>query len=191
MISLKDFKKRDVLTDDGTKLGAVSDVKLDKNLNITGLSLKMESRKMAEDLALDKPIISSLRGDIAIEHVKSVSDNVLLNKKFDDLYKYIDEETDWRPLSDFIGFTISDSNGKDIGGVESLLFDEETWGLPTMVITIKKDTLELLDMEKSFLRKTRLGISMEHVDEIGDYILLDTTVDNLGEIIEEEPVKKV
>ncbi|MBS3817249.1 MAG: PRC-barrel domain-containing protein [Candidatus Thermoplasmatota archaeon] len=191
MISLKDFRKKDVLTDDGTILGVVTDVKIEDDLNIVGLKLKMESRKMAEDLGLDKPMISSLKGDIGIDHVKSVSDNILLDKKFADLYTYIEEETDWRPVSELIDYKISDSQGKDIGEVDGILFDEEDWGIPMMVVTIEKDTHELLDMEKSLLRKTRLGISMRHVDKIGDYILLDTTADNLGDIIEEEPVKKV
>ncbi|MFP3872699.1 MAG: PRC-barrel domain-containing protein [Candidatus Aenigmatarchaeota archaeon] len=191
MISLRDFRKKDVLTEDGTILGAVTDIKLGADLNIVGLRLKMESRKMAEDLGLDKPMISSLKGDIGIEHVKSVSDNILLNKKFDELYAYMEEETDWRPVSELIDYKISDSQGTDIGKVAGISFDEEDWGIPMLVVTIEKDTHELLDMDKSLLRKTRLGISMRHVDKIGDYILLDTTADNLGDIIEEEPVKKV
>lgn len=168
----------------------MSDVKLERDLNITGLSLRLD-KKMAEDLGLDKPILSSLMGDISKEHIKSISDNVLLNKKLDDLYKYIEDDTEWRAASELIDYNISDTNGKDVGKVEGLILDEENWGIPTMIVTIKKDTLELLDMKKSLLSKTKLGISMEHVENIGDYIMLDTTADNMGEIIKEEQVKKV
>ncbi len=190
MITLKELNKKGVLTSDGVEIGIVSDVKLERSLNIAGLSLRID-KKMAEDLALDKPFLSSMKGDISIEHVKSISDSVLLNKRLEDLYKYIRDDTEWRPASELVDYKISDSNGKDIGEVHELLLDEENWGIPEMIVTIKKDTLELMDMKKSLLSKTKLGISMEHVENIGDYIMLDTNADNLGEIIKEESVKKV
>lgn len=190
MISLKDFKKMGVLTEDGVRLGTVRDVKLGSGLDIKGLGLKID-KKMAEDLALDKPILSSLVGDVGINHVKSVSDNVLLNQRLDDLYKYIKDETDWKSASELFDFKISDSNGKTVGDVDDILLDEDEWGVPMMVVKIEKDTLDILDIKKSLMRKTKLGISMEHVENIGDYIMLDTTADNLGDIIKEEPVKKV
>ncbi len=190
METFDDIEGKEVLSSDGNVMGEVIDFTYMENWQLEGIMVKI-NKKFAEDLGMDKPLLSSLKMKIKLEHVKSVSDSVVLKRSLDELYKYFEEDEFTEKLTSIIGLKISDSAGTKVGEVEDILIDTENWGTPSILAIIYKEVLEDLDMKKSLLSKTKIGISMEHVSDIGDVIMLDTTAGGLGDIIEKEPVKKV
>ncbi|MFO7991111.1 MAG: PRC-barrel domain-containing protein [Thermoplasmata archaeon] len=190
MKTYEELEGREVLSSDGNLMGAVDDFTLTEDRQMDGMVVKI-NKKVIDELGMDKPLLSSLKMEIKLEHIKSVSDKVILNKSLDELYKYFVEEEFATELTSLIGREISDSAGTNVGEVEDILMDTETWGTPSILAKLDNSVLEDLDMKKALLSKTKIGISMGHVSDIGDVVMLDTTAEDMGKIIEKEPVKKV
>jgi len=45
-------------------------------------------------------------------------------------------------------------------------------------------------MEKCLLGDNRLHISMQHIIDVGDYVMLEVTAEDIGKILENTPIKK-
>jgi sporulation protein YlmC with PRC-barrel domain len=81
--------------------------------------------------------------------------------------------------------------GKIVGTVEDINIDTQSWKLPSLIIKIRKDALEMVKMEKCLLGDNRLHISMQHIVDIGDYAMLEVTAEDIGKILDSTPIKKV
>lgn len=190
MEEFDELESKEVLSSDGNLVGKLADFTLEEDWRMEGMEVKID-KDAADELGAEKPLLSSPKMKIALTHVKAVSDKIVLDEPLEELYRYFEEDEFADRIMSIIGLKISDSEGNDIGKVEDLLIDVEEFGKPSLSVTLEKDMLEDLNVKKSFLSKTRVGISMEHVRDIGDVVMLDTTAENLGEIIEKEPVKKI
>ncbi len=188
MEGLKGLEGKKVLTKDGKLTGKVIDFTYQGD-RIEKIVLKM-NKDILEDIGEEKPMLSSVKRALEIEKIKAVSDNVILHKELDDLHLDFDEISEDNLLSAIRGLRINDSEGRDVGKVTDIMVDIEDWGTPSLLVKLNKDVLEPLDIEGSMLSKTELEISMRHVDEISDWIMLDKSADQLGDIIKKEPVKK-
>ncbi|MEF8873468.1 MAG: PRC-barrel domain-containing protein [Candidatus Thermoplasmatota archaeon] len=189
MQKLKELEGKKVLTGDGKLAGEVNDFTYRVN-NIERIVIKM-NKDILEDIGEDKPLLSSVKRGLAIGEIKAFSDNVILHEDLDDLHLDFEEVSEEDLVSSLRGMKINDSGGRDVGKVTDILIDIENWSPPSLLVKLNKDILETLDVEGSLLSKTELAISMTHVDEISDWIILDKSADQMGEIIEKEPVKKV
>ena len=61
--------------------------------------------------------------------------------------------------------------------------DTNLWRMPSLLVKIKKDALDTIKKDKCLLCGSQLHISMDHVVDIGDYVMLEMTVENIGEIL--------
>ncbi len=189
MDKLKGLEGKKVLSGDGKLVGEVNDFTYQGN-NIEKMVVKM-NKDILEDIGEDKPILSSVKRCLHVGKIKAFSDNVILHGDLDDLHMDFEEVFEEELVSSIRGMKINDSGGRDVGKVTDVLIDVEGWSPPSLLIKLKKDILDTLDMKGSLLSKTELAVSMTHVEEISDWIILDKSADELGEIIQKEPVKKV
>ncbi|MFW5904279.1 MAG: PRC-barrel domain-containing protein [Candidatus Saliniplasma sp.] len=187
---LDDIKGKEVLSGDGRLMGKLIDFTYDSEFKIDEIVIKM-NKDVIDELGEDKPWLSSLKLGIGVSHVKAFTDNIVLKEPIEELYLHFEDVSEKKVASSFMGMEISGNQGNDVGKVEDILIDTESMGILSMMVKINKDILETLDLKKSLLSKTRLGISMEHVKNIGDMIMLDTSIDDMGKIIMEEPIKKL
>lgn len=190
MKTFKEIEGKEVISSDGRMLGKVADLVYDEELIIEGVVLKM-NREILEDIGEDKPLLTSPKLLIELQHVKALSDKVILNEPFDELHIYFKDITGYDLVTGLIGMDISGSDGADIGKVTDLLVDTENWMKPHILVKLNKDLLESLSINRSLLSKTRLGISMTHVVGIADVVMLDTSLDEMDRIIQDESIKKV
>ncbi|MFO7792058.1 MAG: PRC-barrel domain-containing protein [Candidatus Saliniplasma sp.] len=190
MEAFNDVKGKEVLSNDGRSMGKLVDSTYDGDFKMDDIVTKM-NKDVIDDLGEDKPLLSSLKLGIGVEHVKAFTDNIVLKQTYDDLYLQFEDVSDKEFITSFIGMEVSGSQGNDVGKVDDILIDSKSLGTLSMLVKVNKDILETLDLEKSLLSKTKLGISMEHVKSIGDKIMLDASLDDMGKIIQEEPIKKV
>lgn len=189
MDKLKELEGKEVLSKDGKFMGELKDFTR-RGDKIEKMVVKM-NKDILEDIGEDKPMLSSVKRGIAIEKIKAISDNVILQDPLDDMHLHFEEVDEDDVLSTIKGMKINGSGGRDVGKVKDILINIENWGTPSLLVKLNKDILETLDLEGSLLSKTELAISMDHVAEISDWIMLDKSADEMGEIIEKEPVKKI
>ncbi|GEM_PF-1231013 len=190
MRQFKEMKGKDILSNDGRLMGKVEDLTYDADYAPRNLIAKM-NKEVIEELGEDKPLLSSLKLGIEVEHVKAFSDKVVLHEPLDELHAHFLEVTDEDMITGIIGKNISGSHGRDVGKIKDVLIDTDHWGMPSLLVKINKDILEVLDVDKPLLSKTKLAISMSHVDSVGDIVILDTSAEEMGQIIQEEPIKKL
>ena len=189
MEKLKHLEGKEVLSNDGKYLGTVLDFTYQGD-KIENVFVKM-NKDILEDIGEDKPILSSVKRAISVEKVKAFSDNVILYDALDDLHLDFEEVSEENLVSSLRGMKINCTEGRDVGKVNDILVDVDNWASPSLLVKLNKDILETLDLKGSMLSKTELAISMEHVGEISDRIMLDKSADAIGDIIEKEPIKKV
>ena len=189
MQKLKQLEGKEVLSKDGKYMGKVSDFTYHGD-DIEKILVKM-NKDILEDIGEDKPMLSSVKRAISIEKVKAFSDNVVLYDPLSDLPGVFQEFSEENLVSSLRGMKINSTEGRDVGQVRDILVDVENWTSPSLLVKLNKDIIETLDLKSSMLSKSELAISIKHVDKIRDRIMLDKSLDEIGEIIEEEPIKKV
>jgi len=188
MTRLSDLKKMDVVSSDGKIVGTVKSVIITGKMAISGLVIKM-NKEATTTIGKKKPFLSSLRMDINIEEIKGIKDKVVLYHSLGDLSNYLLSHNIKFDAERLLGMEVLGVGGKIVGTVEDINIDTQSWRLPSLIIKIRKDALEMLRTEKCLLRDNRLHISMEHIVDIGDYVMLEVTAEDIGKILDTTPIK--
>ncbi len=190
MKEFNDIEGKDVLSSDGKLMGKVEDFTYGTDFKIRSVVVKM-NKDIVEELGEDKPLFASVKLKINLDQVKVFGDKVILEKTLDQLHIHFHEVVEDDLISSIVDTEIAGSEGEDVGKVDDILLNTDSWDVPSMLVKLKKDVLETLNIEKSLLSKTRLGISMKHVTSVGDIVMLDSSAQEMGKIIQNEPIKKM
>ena len=186
---LSDLRKTDVVSADGKIVGTINSAIITGKLEIGGLVIKM-SKAATEFIDKKKPFLSPLLMDVSIEEIKGIKDTVVLYHFWNDIGNCLLQHNTKFDAERLLGMKVLGVEGKIIGTVEDINIDTQSWTLPSIIIKIKKDALETVKMEKSFLGDNRLHISMQHIVDVGDYVMLEVTAENIGKILDTTPIKK-
>lgn len=189
MTNLSDLKKMQVISADGHVIGNVQSVILTEKWEVSGFSIKMKKDSL-ESLGKKKPILSSLLLDINIDVIKGIKDKVVLKHKMNDLSPFLLSHNAKFDADRLLGLEVLGVGGKVVGKVEDLKLDTSLWTMPSLVIKIRKDALEMMKMNKCLICDTQLNISMYHVVSVGDYVMLEVTAENIGQILENISIQK-
>jgi sporulation protein YlmC with PRC-barrel domain len=190
MINLSELKKLEVISSDGHLIGRVQSVIITDKWLITGLSIKI-IKDVLETLEKKKPFLSSLYLDVNINDIKGIKDKVVLWHSIKELGVYLLSHNTKFDAERLIDLEVLGEAGKVVGKVEDLKIDENLWTKPSLIIKIRKDALKMMKMNEYLIRGTKLQISMHHVMDVGDYVMLEVSAENIGQILENVSIKKV
>jgi len=182
MTYLSELRKKEVISADGHIIGTVQSAIITEERRIIGLTVKIKT-KMAKTLEKKKPLFSSLFLDVKIEEIKSVQDKVILLYPLKQLGLYFLPHNKKISAERLLGLEVLGREGKVVGTVEDMEIDTVVWTVPSLLIKIKKDTLETVKKDNCVLCGSQLHISMHHVVDIGDYVMLEMSVENIGQIL--------
>lgn len=190
MTRLSDLKKSDVVSADGKIIGTVNSAIITGKMEISGLVVKL-NKAAAKIIGEKKPLLSSLYRDINIEEIKGIKDTVILNHSWKDLSNYLLDHNIKFDADRLLGMDVLGTGGKIVGTVEDINIDTQSWKMPSLIIKIRKDALEMIKTENCLLCNNRLHISMQHIVDIGDYVMLEVTAEDIGKILDDTPIKKL
>jgi sporulation protein YlmC with PRC-barrel domain len=190
MTHLSELKKKDVVSADGKIIGTVNSAIITGKMEISGLVIKM-SKAAIEAIGKKKPLFSSLLMDVNVEEIKGIQDTVVLNHLWKDISEHLLPHNTKFDAERLISMDVLGTGGKIVGTVEDINIDTQNWQLPSLIIKVKKDALETIKMENCLLCGNRLHISMQHITDVGDYVMLEVTADNIGKILDITPIKKL
>jgi sporulation protein YlmC with PRC-barrel domain len=137
-----------------------------------------------------KPFLSSLYLDVSIDEIKAVKDKVVLQHLMEDVGACLLAHNSKFDADRLIGLEVLGSEGKVVGEVEDLKIEENFKLIPSLVIKVRKDALETMKMNKCLICGSLLNISMVHVVDVGDYVMLEATAENIGHILENITIQK-
>jgi sporulation protein YlmC with PRC-barrel domain len=193
MLQLSELKKKDVISSDGKILGSVLGVTILGKWNVGELTVKIE-KDATETLGLKKPLLFALRMDLKVEHIKAISDRVVLNKPLKDIGKFLKEHNEELSAGRMEHMEIVDTDGKLIGEVDDIVLNCKTectqWEIPSLLVDVNKEVVEEIGLEKSLLKGPAIHISMKHVTDVGDVVMLGLDAENVGDILKSAPIKK-
>jgi sporulation protein YlmC with PRC-barrel domain len=190
MTRLSDLKKIDVVSADGKIIGTVNSIIITGKMEISGLVIKL-NKAAIETIGKKKPFLSSLQMDVNIEEIKGIQDKVILKDYWKYIGNYLIQHNTKFDAGRLIGMEVLGVGGKIVGTVEDINIDTNNWQLPSLIVKIKKDAVEMVKIDKCLLCGNRLHISMQHITDVGDYVMLEVTADNIGKILDNTPIKKV
>jgi sporulation protein YlmC with PRC-barrel domain len=190
MTHLSELKRKDVVSADGKIIGTVNSAIITGKMEISGLVIKM-SKAAIEAIGKKKPFFSSLLMDVNVEEIKGIQDTVVLNHLWKDISEHLLPHNTKFDAERLISMDVLGTGGKIVGTVEDINIDTQNWQLPSLIIKVKKDALETIKMDNCLLCGNRLHISMQHITDVGDYVMLEVTADNIGKILDITPIKKL
>jgi sporulation protein YlmC with PRC-barrel domain len=194
MMALEGLKKKEVISSDGKMIGNVEGVTLIGNWKVDSLAVKID-KEITDTLGLNKPLFFSLRMDMSIGHIKAISDKVILNKSLNEIKKFLKDHNEEVSASRLIGLEVVDTEGKFVGQVRDVLLDCppgcSEWKIPSLKIDVDKDMVEILKLKKKLLRGSSLSLTMKHVSDVGDVVMLDMPAEDVADILDELPVKNM
>ncbi len=190
MERISKYNDREIVSSDGNLIGWVKGFTFASvgNWNVTGLTMKLEAESH-EELGKKKPFMGALRVDIGVDTIKSVSDNVLLNRAHKDMRPFLMNHAEARNIANIVDREVVDSEGKDIGIIEDVMVDVDRWMLPSVLVKLDKDTFEMLRMDEAPDIERRVTIPMGNVGQIGDKVMLNINKEALGSLVQKVPVK--
>ena len=190
MKRLNEIGGNDVISKDGRLLGNLIGFTYNSDYKVSRFVCKM-NKDVLEGLNKEKPLLSSVVLGASVKLVGAFKDNMILKLPYEKLEKYFKDVSGAHRLSSLIGLRMSAKDGRNVGKVDDIIIDNEKWDTHFLLVKLRKDIMKTLDIEKSLLSKAKLGISMDHIKSISDIIILDTSAEQMGKVIEEEPIKKI
>ena len=182
MMYLSDLRKKEVVSSDGNIIGSVQSIIINEEKIIISITVKIK-RKMIKTLGVKKPLLRPLYLDVNIENIKGVEDKVILNYPLEELNKYLINHNKKLDAERLLGLEVLGIDGKVVGNIEDMEIDTKVWSLHSLLVKVKKDALDAIKKDKCVVCGSNLHISMDHVVDIGDYVMLEISVENIGEIL--------
>jgi len=182
MTKLSELRKKEVISSDGHQIGTIQSAIITDERTIIGLTIKIK-KKMIKALEKKKPFLSSLLLDAKIEQIQGVKDKVILEYPLKDLSLYLISHSKKFDAERLLGLKVLGLKGRVLGTVEDMEIDTIAWTVPTLLIKVKKEALDAIKKEKCVLCGSQLHISMNHVVDIGEYVMLEMTTENIGQIL--------
>ncbi len=84
--------------------------------------------------------------------------------------------------NEIVGKEVIGSDGFQLGKIRDTEFDENTWKLNSLEVRLEKDVAEEHHLRHRF-RKTRVLINVDHVQSVGDKVILKGSKEDLLKLI--------
>ena len=188
MVSLTELRKMQVVSSDGKLIGTVEDACLTNKWAITGYTIKMD-KAVAKSLGKPTPVFGSPRLEIAIDQIKSIGDKLVLAKPVNELGEHFTKHEGVYHISKFVKMQVVGTGGKVLGLVKDINIDRYSWKTPSLQITVSREVMDHLKIKKPMFGKGGLTLSMTHVENIKDYVMLNTDHEGLARLLESSPIK--
>lgn len=78
------------------------------------------------------------------------------------------------------GKHVVSQDGVDVGEVQGLEVNVETWAVVALEIKLERDVLERLNLKKPMLGTHSVKLAVDRISGVGDTIVLKATVDEIA-----------
>jgi sporulation protein YlmC with PRC-barrel domain len=175
-----------VVTADAKIIGEVEGIAIDINTWRAPVIRIGLNKGVETSLGIKKPMFGAARFYIESLYVDHVSDLVTLSKKLADLKNFsIDQSQIPLMAGDIVGKRVVCRKGREIGAVESIMFETKTtWLVPYFKVRLEKGVVDDLKLKKPLLKTPLISIATKDVRTVGDLVMLAIETDQLKEMLE-------
>lgn len=89
-------------------------------------------------------------------------------------------------FSELSGKDVISQDGRELGEVSDVVFDDSSWRIGALVVKLERDLLESFHMKRPMFGTQTVQIPTTHVSGVGDKVILHKTLDELTALAREE-----
>ena len=167
-----------VIGTEGFILGEIEGVDVDSDTwQVSTLYVGL-SNEAASGLGLRKSFFSKSTICLPIQFIKSVGDLISLNEPIRNLEEVATKECLVK-TENLKGRKVVGAKGYVVGEVESLDVDPSNWQVTDLQVSLSKDAIIKLGLNKPLLRKGEITIPTDIVSSVGNMITLNDDIQDL------------
>jgi len=177
------LKGRKVVGSEGYVLGEVDGFDVDPNIWQTVAFYTNLSDEAVAELGFKKPFLHKILVCLPTRLIKVVGDIVTLGEPIRNLRDIAEKEicVNHRKL---MGKKVVGVKGYVVGEVEGLDVNFDNWQVTGLQVGLTDDAASELGFKKPFLSKVVVIIPSEVVDEIGNFVTLDKSIEDIASLVE-------
>jgi len=183
---------REVISSDAIIIGTVEGVAVDTdNWKIPAVMVSVRKGNEAA-LALKKKVIGVRKVFVATPQVSSVSDNVTLAVKMDQVKEVlVDDKKVPITAGTLLNKKVVGQDGKQIGFMDNVYFDAARgWEITKLGIKLDKAAKQSLDLQKGLAPSSQITVLTKDVRTVGDMVMLRLDLEGLKDYLNKKPVSK-
>jgi sporulation protein YlmC with PRC-barrel domain len=177
------LKGRKVVGSEGYVLGEVDGFDVDPNIWQTVAFYTNLSDEAVAELGFKKPFLHKILVCLPTRLIKVVGDIVTLGEPIRNLRDIAEKEicVNHRKL---MGKKVVGVKGYVVGEVEGLDVNFDNWQVTGLQVGLTDDAASELGFKKPFLSKVIVIIPSEVVDEIGNFVTSDKSIEDIASLVE-------
>ena len=183
---------KEVITSDAIIIGTVDGVGVDTD-NWKVPAIRVNVRKGNEAaLGMKQKFLGTQKVFVATPQVSSVSDNVTLAVKMDQVREVlVDEKKVQTTATTLLKKKVVGQDGKEIGYMDNVHFDATRgWEVSKLDIKLGKTTKQALEAKKGVAPSSQVSIQTKDVKTVGDMVMLRLDMDGLKDYLDSRQVLK-
>lgn len=177
------LKGKKVIGNEGYVLGEMSDLHVDLETWRASAFYIILSAEAAAELNFKKPFLRRVMTCLPTELIKAVGDVITLTAPVRNL-KDIAEKEMQMETAKLEGKKVFSASGYHVGDVEALDVEVPGWKVTGLQVGLTDDAATELGFKRPVLSKVVVIIPTSVVSEIGNFVTLDKTVENLKSLVE-------
>jgi sporulation protein YlmC with PRC-barrel domain len=189
MLRLEEIIGLEVLSSDAKLVGTVESVGVDTESWHAGALKIIVTKGMEASLGVKKPLFGAARIAFPSDKVESVKDVVKMKEPLAKMVQYaIDSVLLTITAGHLVNKRVISNDGREIGVTESLYLEPDaSWRVAFLEVEVAKDALRDMKLKKGTFKKREVKLPTSLVGTVGDLVMLNTSEDELGRILEKSP----
>jgi sporulation protein YlmC with PRC-barrel domain len=177
------LKGKKVVGTEGYILGEMNDLHVDFNTWQATAFYVILSNEAAAELNFKKPFLRRIIVCLPTELIEAVGDVITLTAPVRNL-KDIAEKEVQVDTAKIEGKKVVSAKGYFVGEVEALDVDFSSWRVTGLQVGLTDDAATELGFKRPILSKVTVIIPSSAVGEIGNFVTLDKSIENLKSLVE-------
>ncbi len=172
-----------VVGTEGYILGEISDIEINpRNWQADAFCVNLSSDATAE-LGFKKPFLRKITVCLPTRLIGSIGDVITLKEPVRNL-KDIEDRHVSVNYAKLRGKKVVGLNGRTVGEVEGFDLNLDKWQVTGLQVGLTDDAATEMGFKRPFLSKVVVVIPSKVVDEVGNFINLNKTIENLESLVE-------
>jgi sporulation protein YlmC with PRC-barrel domain len=177
------LKGKKVVGSEGYILGEMADLYVDIDTWQAPAFYVLLSDEATSELDFKKPFLHRIMVCLPTQLIKAVGDIITLTEPVGNLKDVAEKEVYVNPTG-LEGKKVFGATGYAVGEVEGLDVDLSNWQVTGLQVGLTDEAATELGFKRPFLSKVVIIIPSNAVGEVGNFITLDKTIEDLASLVE-------
>ncbi|MEE9267964.1 MAG: hypothetical protein V3U70_00995 [Thermoplasmata archaeon] len=171
MTTVKDILNKTVITRDARVLGKLGSPLVDDAWKVPQLSILL-NRDVADRLEIRKPFFGSPRIFVEPSEVSSLSDNLVLTRKLEEMPDHIQKRGVGTEAQSLLGRRVQGEEEYAFGDTEDLTIDRAHWRISELIVDVRRKAADDMGYPMTIFGSCKAKVPVRVVEEVKDTLRL-------------------